>query len=217
MTPLLELDAEALKARLYTRHAELAEGELPIPLKLVHINKSPVLAPLSVLREEDTQRLAFDHARWQANYQLLKGQSEQQWQAKLHTVYSEQREFAEQDPEQQLYSGFLAPRDRKLCDTLRSVAPEQLTPERWPFDDPRLPELLFRYRGRNYPHTLNSDELERWQIFCRARLTGELSGAPLNIGDYLNAYAQLPPEQQMLPAVQAWYDYVQALRQRYQV
>ncbi len=217
VTPLLELDGEALKARLYTRHTELAEGELPIPLKLVHINKSPVLAPLSVLREEDTQRLAFDHARLQANYQLLKGQSEQQWQAKLNTVYSEQREFAEQDPEQQLYSGFLAPRDRKLCDKLRSVAPEQLTPERWPFDDSRLPELLFRYRGRNYPQTLNNAELQQWQAFCRGRLSGELSGAPLNIVDYLVAYAQLPTEQQAQPAVQAWYDYVQTLRQRYQV
>lgn len=217
ITPLLELDGEALKARLYTRHDELADGQLPIPLKLIHVNKSPVLAPLSVLREEDTQRLAFDHARWQANYQLLKGQSEQQWQTKLNTVYSEQREFAEQDPEQQLYSGFLAPRDRKLCDKLRGAAPEQLTPELWPFDDPRLPELLFRYRGRNYTNTLNEEEMQQWREFCRARLSGEQKGAPLNIADYLNAYAQLPVEQQALPAVQAWYDYVRALRQRYQV
>lgn len=217
ITPLLELDSEALKARLYTRHDALVDGQLPIPLKLIHINKSPVLAPLSVLREEDNQRLAFDHARWQANYQLLKAQSEQQWQAKFDAIYSEQREFAEQDPEQQLYSGFLAPRDRKLSDKLRSAAPEQLAPELWPFDDPRLPELLFRYRGRNYTHTLSDAELEQWQEFCRARLSGEQKGAPLNISDYINAHAQLTIEQQIQPAVQAWYDYVLALRQRYQV
>lgn len=216
VTPLLELDAETLKTRLYTRHDELAENELPIPLKLIHINKSPVVAPLSVLREEDNQRLAFDHALCQANYQLLKEHSAQ-WQNKLSIVYQEQREFAEQDPEQQLYSGFLGPRDRKLCDELRRAAPEKLQPEFWPFDDARLPELLFRYRARNYPNTLAESELEQWQLFCRARLSGEQGGAPLNMADYLAAYAQLSQEQQAHPAVQAWHQYVQTVRQRYQL
>lgn len=216
VTPLLELDAETLKARLYTRHDALKEGEKPIPLKLIHINRSPVLAPLGVLREEDTQRLAFDHGLWQANYQLLKDNSVQ-WQDKLSIVYQEQREFAEQDPEQQLYSGFLGPRDRKLSDEVRRAAPEKLLPEFWPFDDARLPELLFRYRGRNYPHTLSEDELQQWALFCRARLTGERMGAPLNMAGYLSAYAELTPEQQLNPAVQAWRHYVHGIQQRYQL
>ncbi|MDY0207788.1 MAG: exodeoxyribonuclease I [Pseudomonas sp.] len=214
--PLLELDAQALKARLYTRHDELAEGESPIPLKLIHINKSPVIAPMAVLREEDAQRLNFDHALWQAHYQLLKDH-QQQWQDKLSELYQEQREFAEQDPEQQLYAGFLGPRDRKLCDGVRRATPEQLQPERWPFDDARLPELLFRYRARNYPETLSQDESAQWQQFCQGRLTGELIGAPLNVAQYLDAYTQLTPEQQAHPAVQAWYKYVQILQQKYQL
>lgn len=216
VSPLLELDAETLKQRLYTRHNELAVGELAIPLKLIHINKSPVVAPLAVLREEDTQRLGFDHQLWQANYQLLT-QQRTQWQDKLSAVYSDQREFAEQDPELQLYSGFLGPRDRRLCEQLRAVAPEQLQPERWPFDDERLPELLFRYRGRNYPYTLSESELRQWALFCRARLSGEQAGAPLNIADYLTAYAELSPEQQAHPAVQGWRHHVYEIQQRYQL
>jgi exonuclease I len=47
---LLDLDAETLRQRLYTRREDLAEGELPVPLKLIHINRCPVVAPLSVLR-----------------------------------------------------------------------------------------------------------------------------------------------------------------------
>ena len=54
--PLLRESAEVLRQRLYTRHDELAEGELPVPLKLVQINRCPVVAPLSVLRAEDRQR-----------------------------------------------------------------------------------------------------------------------------------------------------------------
>ncbi len=216
VTPLLQLDAETLKARLYTRNSDLAEGEQPIPLKLIHINRSPVIAPFGVLREEDAQRLAFDRGLWQANYQLLK-ENAAQWQDKLSVVYQEQREFSEQDPEQQLYSGFLSPRDRKLSDEVRRAAPEKLLPEFWPFDDERLPELLFRYRGRNYPHTLSESELQQWALFCRARLTGERQGAPLTIADYRTAYAELTPEQQLNPAVQAWRHYVHGIEQRYQL
>src|SRR5690554_656815 len=82
VTPLLELDAQVIKERLYTKHDNLADGQLPIPLKLIYINRSPVVAPMGVLRDEDVQRIGFDHARWQANYQLLKENSAQ-WQDKL--------------------------------------------------------------------------------------------------------------------------------------
>ncbi len=140
ITPLLECDAQTLKSRLYTRHSDLAEGEVPGGAKVIHINKSPVIAPLSVLRDEDTQRLAFDHDLLQRHYQLLRD-SRANWQDK-HLTRSIKRhaEFAEQDVEQQLYSGFFSPRDRQLSNKLRLAEPEQLQPEHWPFDDARLLE-----------------------------------------------------------------------------
>ena len=216
VTPLLECDAQTLKARLYTRHADLPEGELPVALKLIHINKSPVIAPLNVLRDEDSQRLAFDHDLLQRNYQLLSDRRAD-WQDKLDTIYQETRAFAEQDIEQQLYNGFFGSRDRQLSNKLRLAAPEQLQPERWPFDDARLSELLFRYRGRHYLHTLSSEEQQQWTAFCRARLTGEHNGAPLTLPDYLTAYTELSEVDRAHPAVQAWRQYVQDLQQRYQL
>lgn len=45
MNGLLTENAEVLRQRLYTKRDELAENELPVPLKLVHINKCPILAP----------------------------------------------------------------------------------------------------------------------------------------------------------------------------
>jgi exodeoxyribonuclease-1 len=38
----------------------------PVPLKLIHINRCPVVAPLSVVRAEDQQRLQLDMAAYQA-------------------------------------------------------------------------------------------------------------------------------------------------------
>ena len=37
------------------------------------------------------------------------------------------------------------------------------------FDDQRLPEMLFRYRARNFPATLDSDERQRWDEYRRQK------------------------------------------------
>jgi exodeoxyribonuclease-1 len=39
------------------------------------------------------------------------------------------------------------------------------------FQDPRLPELLFRYRARNWPDSLNLAERSRWDEYRRLRLS----------------------------------------------
>ena len=79
------------------------------------------------------------------------------------------------DPEFALYAGFLSDHDRRLGARVRELAPEALAKERLAFEDARLPELLFRYRARNFPATLSSGERARWAEHCVARL----HGAPL--------------------------------------
>ena len=73
-----------------------------------------------------------------------------------------------------------------------------------PFDDSRLPEMLFRMRARNYPETLTAEEQQRWQVFRKERLDleaylaelGELRSAPERtdneraILDELESYAR---------------------------
>ncbi|EJM78726.1 exodeoxyribonuclease I, partial [Pseudomonas sp. GM55] len=212
---LLDLDAESLRQRLYTRRDELAEDELPVPLKLIHINKCPVVAPLSVLRQEDQQRLGLDMALYQQRVlQLNNGRKI--WQDKILAIYAREDFSPSQDPEQQLYDGFIGDRDRRLCEQVRAVDPMQLAQEQWPFDDERLPELLFRYRARNFPDTLNSEEQERWRIFCQKRLSDPEWGAPNTLEVFVEAAAQLSvsatPFQQGV--LSEWQDYVQGLRQR---
>lgn len=43
ISPLLELDSDTLRERLYTAKADLGDNAA-VPVKLVHINKCPVLA-----------------------------------------------------------------------------------------------------------------------------------------------------------------------------
>ena len=53
----------------------------------------------------------------------------------------------------------------------------ELAHARTGFDDPRLAELLWRYRARNFPTTLTPDEQQRWQQHCAARLLHGQGGA----------------------------------------
>jgi len=212
---LLDLDAETLRQRLYTRRDDLAEGELPVPLKLIHINKCPVVAPLSVLRPVDQQRLGLDMALYQERALRL-SDAQQVWRDKVSGIYANDDFSPSLDPEQQLYDGFIGDRDRRLCEQVRTADPEQLAQEQWPFDDERLPELLFRYRARNFPDTLSFEEQERWRIFCQKRLSAPQWGAPNTLESFLTDAAQL-----MISAtsfqrevLDEWKNHVQALRKR---
>jgi len=212
---LLDLDAETLRQRLYTRREDLAEGELPVPLKLIHINKCPVVAPMSVLRPEDQQRLGLDMALYQQRALRL-NDAQKVWQDKVSAIYAREDFSASQDPEQQLYDGFIGDRDRRLCEQVRMADPAQLAQAQWPFDDERLPELLFRYRARNFPDTLNFDEQERWRLFCQKRLSVPEWGAPNTLESFVQTAAQLnvtaTPFQKSV--LNEWQEYVQGLRKR---
>ena len=121
-----------------------------------------------------------------------------------------------QHPEQQLYDGFLGDRDRRLCEQVRLSDPEQLGKDAWPFDDERLPELLFRYRARNFPATLSEQEHERWQLFCQQRLTDPAFGAPLTLSQFNEAVEGLArsatPAQ--LKLLEQWQRYAQDVSRR---
>ena len=81
------------------------------------------------------------------------------------------------DVDEDLYGGFIGNEDRRRLERLRTLAPEALTQQATRFDDPRLEELLFRYRARNFEATLNEAEQERWEAHRAARLHGGESGA----------------------------------------
>ena len=212
---LLDLDAETLRQRLYTRREDLAEGELPVPLKLIHINKCPVVAPLSVLRPVDQQRLGLDMALYQERALRL-SDAQQVWRDKVSDIYSRDDFSPSQDPEQQLYDGFIGDRDRRLCEQVRAADPAQLAQEQWPFDDERLPELLFRYRARNFPDTLSLEEQERWRIFCQKRLCAPEWGAPNTLDSFLEVAVQLRISATSFQreVLDEWQNHVQALRKR---
>ena len=184
---LQQLTAEQLRERLYTRTEDLAPGELRPGLKLVHINKCPVLAPVKVLRAQDIQRLQLDmpllleRASQLANWRVG-GQSD------LAAIYAEQggRDAGtEPDAETLLYDGFTSDRDRGLLAGIREADGGSLTLAQWPLQDQRLVDMLPRYRARNFPHSLDGAERGQWLAYCKQRLSGEMTGAPITLDAFM--------------------------------
>lgn len=209
--PLLTLSPAKVAERVFARSDDLAEGVERIPLKEIHLNRSPMLATLNLLDDAAQERLQIDMARCEAHWQML---SKADLRHKLSDIYS-QREFAEHtDPERMLYSGgFFSNEDRRLMDEVTRSSGDQLADRTFPFSDSRLAEMLFRYRARNFPNSLTPEEQLHWQEFCHSRVHEEDGGGGLTAGQCLARIAELrpgqsPARQQVLDSLA---DYVKGL------
>ncbi|CDH35170.1 exodeoxyribonuclease I [Xenorhabdus bovienii] len=189
ISPLLELSADELRDRLYTRRNELQPGQAPVPIKLMHINKCPIIAPENTLRTEDAERVGLNRDQCAKNLAILR--SNPQIREKVVELFSQPEEFPESDNvDAKLYSGFFSDADKTAMEIIRETAPKNLPALDLTFQDPRIKTLLFRYRARNYPATLNYDEQQRWLYHRREILTQE------SISQYLATIEQFFVEYQ---------------------
>jgi len=181
--PLLSLSAEEIRERVFTAANDLPEGIDRIPLKTVHINKCPVLAPVSVIKPDDEERLNLNLAACYANIERIK--EGQHLANKISAVFGETVFEQQNDPDLKLYSGgFFSDSDKQKIDLVKNTPADRLANLKIKFTDQRLSEMLFRYRARNFPGTLNHEETERWREFCREKLTGKLPGANQTLEEY---------------------------------
>ena len=173
---LLESGAKTLAERLYTASGDLPDGVERPALKQLLLNKCPVIAPTSTLTGEAAKRLKIDLMTGRRNRQTLLN-ARKAVQDKIAKIF-EPREFEEvQDPDLMIYAGgFFDDSDKALIKAVHDTDPQALGAQSWNFTDKRLPEMLFRYRARSYPETLDAEEQVRWLAHCRNRLIEGESG-----------------------------------------
>ncbi|MBB1160454.1 exodeoxyribonuclease I [Aquariibacter albus] len=176
------LDVEGLRQRLFTRREALPEGLSRLPIKGVHLNKSPiVVSHLGALGAAQAARWGIDldaaqrHAEAAAT---LAPRLAGLWPE----VYRRPEAAADTDVDEDLYGGFLAEEDRRSLARLLALPADEragrLAGGRQPaFHDGRLDELLFRYRARNFPDTLDAEAQARWEAHRAARLHHGAAGA----------------------------------------
>ena len=188
---LLTLDADEIADRLYTPAADLPEGVQRIPLKEVHLNKCPSLVAWSHLRTEDLARLSIDPQAVHRRAALLRDAGPALAE-KVRRVYARSRPArAPADVDAGLYDGFIGDGDKRRFSEVRATAPHMLGTREFGFSDARLPELLFRYRARNWPDTLTHDERRRWDDYRRQRLSPESGLSENSLAGFKSELAQL--------------------------
>ncbi|MCB1553903.1 MAG: exodeoxyribonuclease I [Xanthomonadales bacterium] len=159
----LGLSAEQLAERLFTR----ASDGPRIPVKAVHLNRAPALVPMQHLRDEDFERLQIDPGtcRVHAARLLQAVDLGERMRDAYRTEWPPPH-----DVDAALYDALPDRRDQGLHRQIRASVPQELAQLSGRFQDPRGNELLWRYRARNWPESLNAEEQADWHADVAARL-----------------------------------------------
>ncbi|RYF01472.1 MAG: exodeoxyribonuclease I [Comamonadaceae bacterium] len=207
---LASLDVETIRQRMFTRTADLPEGVTRLPIKTVHLNKSPmVVGNVNTLTAQTAQRWGIDLEAAAGHAEAARALPDMS--AIWKDVFSRPQE-ASPDVDQDLYGGFVGNEDRRRLNHLRSLSPEELAQERPGFDDERLAELVWRYRARNFPHTLNEEDQERWEQHRIACLM-EGQGGALTFDDLFARLDELggDADERAQEILGALYDYAESI------
>ncbi|RKT46862.1 exodeoxyribonuclease I [Thiocapsa rosea] len=212
---LLDLSADELRTRLFTPASALPDGVERVPLKTIHVNRAPVLAPMKTLEPEAAARWSIDPDAVADHARRLR-EAAAAIEEKVRAVHGTPDGPTETDPDLMIYSGgFFSDADRRAMDAIHGLDPAALSEHAPRFQDPRLGEMLLRYRARNWPETLTPEEREDWDLFRLARLTDPDAGGSIVIEQFeqcLSAlteqYARDPDKLAILEDLAEWAERV---------
>lgn len=210
---LSELSVEAIQHRVFTTTQQLNEEGLErLPLKVIHINRCPVLLPAKAMEPHLAERLGLDLRQNESHWQQLQALN---LGDKVQQVFASSKAHQDlADPDLMLYSGpFFSAADKQQFAKIRAAHPEELGELEWAFEDARLEEMLFRYRARNWPETLTSTERERWDEFRWQKMNSpQLASLTLQgLQQELIRLSQQPLDQEQMFLLQELQLYVESI------
>lgn len=176
---LLDHNADQLRDWLYKPTDELPEGIARVPLRTLHLNRSPMVAPYAMLDDSVAERLSIDRDTIARHSAIV-----DRW----HDLVTLARDVFRQedrppfvDPEHALYAGFIDDHDRGILNRIRASSDR---PEAWPglaedLHDDRQQSLVFNARARHFANSLNAAEAQQWRDQVRLNLTDDDWGSSL--------------------------------------
>ncbi|WP_197490388.1 exodeoxyribonuclease I [Halothiobacillus diazotrophicus] len=230
-TEVLDSSVDELTARRFLSQAEVTETQTRLPIKLLHLNRAPVVVSAAILQEDAVaQRMQLDRDRVRGHLAVM-DRHKPAIAEKLQSVLAAQRDYAPQDVECALYDGFMPTGDRAALEAFNRRLDRALSHDspltdpgveaglidliRHDWQDARLPELCFRFVARTRPDLLPEVDRVKWQDWQRDRLVGTPSGEVNNGMSYACFFATIealltqtpevtPEAQQLLVRLRAW-------------
>ncbi|PPI88201.1 exodeoxyribonuclease I [Candidatus Pantoea edessiphila] len=167
--PLLKLDILSIQKFLINKNKELNLEDIPV--KLVHMNKCPILSYVNTLRLEDQIRLKINLAHCFNNLELIRNNPTVR--KKIVTIFEQKKQVIASDVDNRLYDGFFSTSDKAKMHIIHKTEPKLLSTLNLKFESSRLKALLFRYRARNFPWTLDDNEQKFWKKHCQNILNNQ--------------------------------------------
>ena len=168
----LDMSVEEIQKRLFAKKEDLNSPNDRPSLMTIKVNRAPVLLPMSDISPEAAQRLGLNGDRLRTHLSQLRAAREARgtaFTADCQDVYRSAARPVDANPDTALYGSFVPKEDRGLIQEVRDASPAELRDRRFAFSDSRLPELLFRYRARNWPEILSDAERSQWHEYCRTQ------------------------------------------------
>ena len=169
---LINKSVETLQENFFNLHVSERSSDIFTPL-IISLNKAPAVTPINLITPEIAQKLALDMEICRLNMEKV---IQFDISEKLRQIYQLQIAQSTKSAESALYSGFIPNEDIKTAETVRSASMEDFSKNSYLFNDNRMNELLFLYRGRNYPESFSQDERKIWKEICCDRLVNGIDG-----------------------------------------
>jgi exodeoxyribonuclease-1 len=175
---------------------QYGEGAKRFPVKIMHNNKCPALAPLNVVTEKNWKDIQLEKTTVEQNY--LKLAANENLKLKIIELFRRNQQQIqtrfisdEQTVDEQLYDGFFDRGDKNKMRVVRAAEVDDLVDLSFDFDDPRLRSLLILYKARQYPASMNESEQEYWNNYKKNSLNQKQTDGTSKIESFFKRLEQL--------------------------
>lgn len=175
---------------------QYGEGAKRFPVKIMHNNKCPALAPLNVVTEKNWKDIQLEKTTVEQNY--LKLAANENLKLKIIELFRRNQQQIqtrfisdEQTVDEQLYDGFFDRGDKNKMRVVRAAEVDDLVDLSFDFDDSRLRSLLILYKARQYPASMNESEQEYWNNYKKNSLNQKQTDGTSKIESFFKRLEQL--------------------------
>lgn len=161
---------------LYTPYKERGDDYVKLPVKKLQYNRAPAVAPMGVLGQADGwKKLSLELGIIEKHRSILLQHPE--FAARVAKILLKKPEYpSSPEAETKLYDGFISSKDKLRSEAVRNLSSQEIGSFKPQFDDKRLQDMFVRYKARNFPRQLTSDERVEYEEWRAEYLKRQIPG-----------------------------------------